>query len=185
MSEKKSSVWDRLTILQKLKNIKHIEFIIISIFLVILAIIFFSSNTDSKKNETSISGFDIAQYAQILEKRLSVVLSEINGAGRVTVMITLDGGMSYEYATESEEVTTSSSITSGTNSKTTKSESVVIVTQNGKSSPLVVKEIYPGIAGVVVVCSGAGSVAVKLDIINAITTLLDVDDSKVQVLVGN
>ena len=99
-------------------------------------------------------------------------------------MITLDGGMRYEYATESEEVTTSTEVGDNTNSKTTITEEVVIVTINGKSTPLVIKESYPKIIGVVVVASGAAKAQVKLNIMNAITALLDVTDANIQILIG-
>lgn len=186
MSEKsKTSIWDKVPLLQKLKNIKHIELIVVAIFIVILMIIYLSSGQSKTKSSTSTGAeFDINKYAENLEKRLTAVISEINGAGKVSVMITLDGGMSYEYAKECEEVTTSSSLTGGTNTKTTSSESVVIVNQNGKSTPLVVREIYPDVSGVVVVSSGASNVAVKMNIINAVTTLLGVSDNKIQVIIG-
>lgn len=187
MSEKreKQSVWDRVPFLQKLKNVKHIEIIVIAIFITILALIFLSSQAKKSGSTAQISEFNLEVYTKNLENRLSLVLGEINGAGKVSVMVTLDGGISYEYAKESEEVTTTSAITNGTNTKTTTSESVVIVTQNGKSTPLIVREIYPEVSGVVVVSSGAGNVAVKLNIINAVSTLLGVSENQIQVLVGS
>ena len=186
MSEKqsKSSIWDRVTFLQKLKNVKHIELIVIAIFIVILAIIYISSTTSGSSRSSGDVEFNLDSYTRNLENKLCSVLGEINGAGKVSVMITLDGGISYEYATESEEVTTSSSITSGTNTKKTVNESVVIVSQNGKSTPLIVREIYPEVSGVVIVCSGASNVAVKLNIISAVSTLLGVNENQIQVLVG-
>lgn len=183
MSEKKS-LWDKVPFLQKLKNIKHIEIIIIAIFFVVLAIIFFS-NKGEKKSEIVVSEYlSVEQYRQQLEDKLENVLSKIDGAGNVSVMITLNGGISYEYATESEEVTTSSSLSNGTNSKTTVTEKVVIVSINGKSTPLVVKEIYPEVLGVVVVCSGGGNVSVRLNVLSAVQTLLKVSDSNVEILAG-
>ena len=133
MSEK-TSVWDRIPFLQKLKNIKHIEVIVIAIFFVVLAVIFFSNKSSKTKSEIKSESLSVEQYQEQLEGKLEDVLSKIEGAGRVSVMITLNGGITYEYATESEEVTTSSSVTNGTNSKTTVTEKVVIVSVNGKST---------------------------------------------------
>ena len=183
MNEKsKSSIWDKVPFLTKIKNIKHIEVIVVFIFVAVLAVVYISSMSGSKT--TISSDFNIENYANNLEYKLECVLSEIAGAGKVNVMVMLDGGMKYEYAKQSEEVTTSSSLTSGTNSKTTTNENIVMISQNGKQTPLIVREYYPEVSGVVVVCSGAQNVAVKLNIISAVSTLLGVDNNKIEVLVG-
>ena len=186
MSEKqeKKSIWDKFPFMQKLKNIKGIQYIIIGIFILVLGMIFLSTKSQTKQDIVSTSNLTAEAYAEYLENKLSNILSNISDAGNVSVMITLDGGMKYEYATESEEITTSTEVGGNTNSKTTKTEEVVIVTINGKSTPLIIKESYPKIVGVVVVASGASKAQVKLNIMNAITALLDVDDSKIQILLG-
>ena len=183
MSEK-SKAFDKISLLQKIKNIKHIEFIIIGIFLLILAAVYFSSSTKTSQTENGSCVQNLEEYGEYLESKLESVLKNIDNAGNVKVMITFSGRITYEYATEKEEVTTSSSVTSGTNSKTTTNEKLIIVMQNGKETPLIVKEIYPPIAGVVVVASGAGNVAVKLNIMSAVETVLDIEPNKIQILVG-
>ena len=147
--------------------------------------IYFSTSKGGESNSKITDTFNLQAYVTSIENRLESVIGDISGVGRVSVMITLDGGMSYEYAKESEEVTTSSSVGNGTNSKTTMSESVIIVTQNGKNTPLVVREIFPSVSGVLVVCSGANNVAVKLNIISAVSTLLGISENRIQVLPGN
>lgn len=183
----KKSFWDRIPFLQKLKNIKHIEIILLVIFAIILIIIYSSTtkSSSSKNISNSSSDFTAREYSQYLEDKLSDILSNISGAGKVKVVITLDGGMRYEYAKESEEITTSNEIGGNTNTKTTKNEEVVLVTINGKSTPLVIKESYPDVCGVVVVASGAASAQVKLNILRAVTTLLNVDENCIQIMVGN
>ena len=119
-----------------------------------------------------------------METKLKNVLGNISGAGSVSVMITFDGRITYEYATEKEETETTSSVTSGSNSKTVTKEEIILVNKNGQQVPIVVKEIYPEIAGVVIVASGAKDVAVRLNIISATTTLFDISNDKIQVLVG-
>lgn len=181
--DKKKSNWDKVPLLQKIKSIKHIELIIVAIFVLVLGCIFFSSSNTSNEVNLNI-GDGLEEYGNNLEQKLTNVISKINGVGEVSVMITFDGRITYEYATESEEITTSSTITSGTNTKTTKNEKVIIVNQNGKNTPLIVREIYPDVAGVLVVASGAESVAIRLNIISAVQTLLGVEDWKIQVLSG-
>lgn len=180
-----SKGFDKVSFLQKLKNIKHIEFIIIGIFAIVLIAIFMSTfGGGNSDNKVQVSSQSLEEYGEYLENKLENVIKSIDGAGSVEVMITFNGRVTYEYATEKEEVTTSSTITGGTNSKTTTNEKTIIVTQNGKETPLIVKEIYPDVAGVVVVASGAGNVAVKLNIISAVETLLGVKNGQIQVLTG-
>ncbi len=184
MSEKKekSSFWDKVPFIHKLKNIKHIELILLGIFAIVLVVVYSSSIGSKTKTTELATEFSAEQYSSYLESKMENILSNIAGAGSVKVMITLDGGMRYEYATESEEVTTSNEIGGSTNTKTTKSEEVVIVTINGKSTPLVIKETYPEICGVVVVASGASNAQVKLNMMKSIVTLLNIKDSCVQIL---
>ena len=187
MSDKKEkqSVWERIPFLQKLKNIKHIEIYLLCIFAIVLVIIYSTSIKSKNVNKETQDSFTAQEYSEYLERKLSNILSNISGAGAVKVMITLDGGMKYEYEKQSEEITTSNEIGGNTNKKTTKNEEDVIVTINGKSTPLIIKESYPDVCGVVVVASGATNVQVKLNIMKAIKTLLGIEEDNVQILVGN
>ena len=64
---------------QKLKSIKHIEIIIAVIFAVIVLLIYLSSVNPVKKTQSSAS--------TNLEMRLESILSDIEGAGNVSVLI--------------------------------------------------------------------------------------------------
>lgn len=187
MSDKKEkvSIWDKVPLLQKIKNVKHIEIYLLCIFAIILIVIYSSTIKTKSTTETTNADFTSQEYSLYLENKLADILSNITGVGTVKVMITLDGGMKYDYATESEEITTSNEVGGNTTTKTTKNEEVVIVTINGKATPLIIKESYPDVCGVVVVASGASNAQVKLNIMKAVKTLLNVKDESVQILVGN
>ena len=82
---------------EKLKNIKHIEIYITIIFAIVLILIFFSS-TGSKKTTTSYSKSytssekqtTISSYITDMETKLEQILSQVEGASNVNVMVTLD-----------------------------------------------------------------------------------------------
>jgi hypothetical protein len=77
MADKK---WfEKLSIWQKLKNIKHIEIVIAVIFAIVIFLIYLSSlgSTSSFKN-TQATDF---------ETRLSSILQDIDGAGNVSVFV--------------------------------------------------------------------------------------------------
>ncbi len=81
--------------IEKLKNIKHIEIYITIIFAIVLMLIFFSSTGSNKstnnKNKTPITQeSSITAYIDNMENKLEDILSQVQGASNVQVMITLD-----------------------------------------------------------------------------------------------
>ena len=89
-----------------------------------------------------------------MENKLKNVISKISGVGEANVIITLESGFTYEYATDTETKT----ITSGGTETTLTTQTVILV--NGQ--PVVVKQIYPVVKGVVIVAKGAENFAVKM-----------------------
>ena len=168
-------------------NKKTMKIIILVIIGVIGLIIYFGTSTQSKKNTedelaTNTSGYlSTLDYCKKLEEKLKDTLSNVDGAGNVKVMISVDGSPELIYATDSNS--TESNNTSGT-STSSNSSSPIIVTVGGESSALILTENLPNVKGVIVVSSGADDVSVKLDIINAVSTLLDISTSQVSVLKG-
>lgn len=70
---------------KKLKSIKHIEVILALLIGVIILLVYFSStssNSYSSNNKTQISS-----YTTEIEYKLSNILSQIDGAGNVSVMV--------------------------------------------------------------------------------------------------
>ncbi len=175
LSESLSSLWD------KLKKIKHIEIYIALFFATLVLIVYFVSfkgggtKSDSEtKIDTPIENFsNSSEYVGYLENKLESVLGQVRGAGNVDIVITLEKGFEYIYATEEETKTTS-------NGGTVTSNSVVLV--DGK--PVLEKEIFPSIQGVVVVSQGANDVSVRMNLLSAIQTVIDVDNSKITILTG-
>lgn len=114
---------------------------------------------------------DVQDYE--LEERLSAILSRVKGAGKVSVMIT--------YKTGSERIiayNTNNERDNSTFSSRESSEAVI----NG-DSPVVLKEVYPQIEGVLIVAQGGGNTEVKNNLIRASQALLGIDMNKIEVLV--
>ena len=82
------------------------------------------------------------------EERLSEILSQIDGAGRVSVMISYAGTAEKELAGESE----GRAYISG-------------------GDVVVKKETYPAVRGVIVIADGAGNSQVKQKIMEAVTAV--------------
>lgn len=155
-------------ILEKIVSDKKIHYFII-IILAVIAIFVCVGGFEKKENaEQVILGSD--EYVLDLEKRLSKTLSEVEGAGDVSVIITVESGMETVLATEK-------TITE-TNGGKEVVESPIII--NGKT--VVLKELYPKINGVVIVAEGANNITVMRKIQQATTSLLGVDLGRIEIL---
>ena len=168
-----------LSIVKKIKNIKHIEYIVLAVFICILALILLSSNI-FKKTATTTNNSD---YSQMIESKLEKVLSNIDGAGQVSVMVTVESSPQLVIATSKEEKTTSnSSNTSNSNNKTVV-ETPIIVNKNGVSTPLILQEIQPKITGVIVVAQGANDAKVRLELLKAVQSVLNIEISCIEIFI--
>lgn len=82
--------------IDKLRNIKHIEIYITIIFAIILILIFFSSTgnkqsvSSNKSSSTKVTQTTITSYVDDMESKLEQILSQVQGASNVSVMLTLD-----------------------------------------------------------------------------------------------
>ena len=166
------------SLFNRIKNIKHL-YVYIAIFVGALAMLFYfvtyKNDQSAKTNEISTTEKSSAvEYVEYLENKLSNVLSKISGIGETKVLITLASGFSYKYATDTETKT----MTTNGNETTVTTETVILVS----NEPVVEQQIYPVIKGVVVVAKGAENVNVKLNILSAIETVLDVDRNQITIL---
>ena len=84
MADNKKS---KFNILEKIKNIKHIEIIVVVIFCAVLLLIYSTSFSNKKTENVTISTLTTEEYADYLENKLTSVLGHIQGAGKVNVMI--------------------------------------------------------------------------------------------------
>ncbi len=176
--QKKITIWERL------KNIKHFEIIIVVVFCAILLLIYSSTFSSTKSEKNTLTALTTEEYAEYLENKLSNVLSQINGAGNVSVMVTLACGVEYVYATNATEETTSQTNNGVTTTQTTTTEELILVSQSGKDSPLVIKENLPKVSGVLIVSSGASNISVMLELQKAVMALLEIDAEDIEILVG-
>ncbi len=187
---KLSAFFEKSKLLSKIKNIKHIEVYLVVLLIVVVLIIWFAdfgAETQESTNQSTNTS-TVTQYTTDLENRLSATLSQIEGAGSVSVMITLDGSsqLILAYDTESKSNTTDNTTANGTTTKTnntTANSTPIIINNNGQSTPLVLSEIMPEIKGVVVVCEGANNIRVKLNILEAVEALLGVSGSQIEIFV--
>lgn len=169
--------------------------IIIGIIVIIAGGTIFGGNKSKESNKTqqnagSAGGPSLtaASSADDTELKLKSLLSQVQGVGKVDVMVT--------YYTSKEEVPAYDikRNQSGTDEKDSEGgtrrvseeeyESTLAYedSSSGGKSPVILKELEPEVKGVLVVAEGADSVVVRERVINAVAVLLDVPIHKVQVV---
>lgn len=107
------------------------------------------------------------------EERLEEILSDIEGAGEVSVMITYYSTAEKDIAYETKTNTV------GQDTRSEESEDKKAVMSDGE--PMVLKEVYPKVKGVIVTADGGGNAAVKQAICEAVTAVMDVPAHRVMV----
>lgn len=134
-----------------------------------------SSEKVNEKTNIDIYNINLSEYEKDLEKKLSSMLSTIEGAGEVSVMITFSDYGRYVYSKE-EQSEKSETVSKGTNKPVLKTSS------SGGEEPVLIKAELPKISGVLVTARGAQNPIVKENITAAVKAVLDVNSNNISVL---
>ena len=185
--------------MSKLKKPKKEQLVVLLLFGVLLVVIALPTTTGTMgadKKDADISGTQGAAgtdtatltYEEQLEKRLSAILSQVAGAGRVEVMVTLEsrGERIVEKDTpesrKSVEETDSSGGSRTTDEQDWGEETVYYEDGSGGKSPYVVRELEPNIEGVLVLAEGGDSAVVKQELLEAVQALFPIEAHKVKIM---
>lgn len=168
---------------EKIKKVKHIQIYLATGLALLLCIIYFAtiklssnvsiSDSTQEIDNVSTTFSNSAEYIDFLENKLENVITKVKGASDVEVIITLEKGFEYVYATEEETKSTS-------NGTTITSSTIIMV--DGK--PVIKEEIYPIVKGIVVIAKGVENINVKMDILSIIQTVVEVDNSRINIFAG-
>lgn len=138
-----------------------------------------TSNTTKKQSTEEVKEESTTDtYVKKQEKRLVAALKHVEGVGKVKVMITVKSSKEavvnkdspYEESTNEKEKSVK------------EDEETILVEEDGKKVPYVIKEIEPEVEGVVVVADGGGNDIINQNIVEAVTVLFHISSYKVKVL---
>ncbi|KRQ86837.1 hypothetical protein ABG79_01328 [Caloramator mitchellensis] len=169
--------------------------ILVGILLMIIADTYNQIKISDKKKKEEKSVIEVSSealnptfsYEEKIKRELTEILSQIEGVGKVSVMIYFEGGSATvpayneNYSTrkiEEKDNQGGNRITTENN----KNINVVLLNEGNSNKPLIIKQINPNIGGVIVVAEGAKNPMVKEQIITAVKTLLNVPSYKVSAL---
>lgn len=122
----------------------------------------------SKQSSTTTQVVQVPAATISLANELEEILSNIQGAGRVQVMLTVKTGEQTIYQTDSPS--------------TDRQDTVIITGGDRGQSGLVQQIISPTYRGAIIVCQGAESASVCLAIKEAVSKVTGLDTSQISVL---
>ena len=170
---------------------------------VLMLVIAIPSETGQKREENSqknAESFRVdstktmsqSDYTAYMEERLETILSQIEGAGKVQVMITwkTNGEKIIEKDRQNREEHVSEKDNQGGNRTTSTrdtQETTVYDSGNRNSSdqePYVSKELSPKAEGVIVIAPGGDDAVVVKNITEAVQALFEIDTHKIRIMKG-
>ena len=145
-------------IIEKIKSKKGIFLLIIGVIIGFLLIFYDSNSNQTKKTDISNSE-SIEQYTSVLEEKLEKILNEISGVENTKVMLTLESGSEYIYASDD----------------TNTNEKHIIV----DNELVLVKEYLPKIKGDAITCKGGNDPIIKSKITDLACSVLGIYSTRV------
>lgn len=144
---------------------------IIGVILIMLSEVVPSKSNDTK--QTNTQDYSYSEYISALEDETADIISSIDGVGKCKVMLTLKDTNESVYAKNTDE--------SSSDSSYSKSYEYVLYDGEDGDTPIVIKQYFPRIQGVVVVCEGGDNTLVREKIIESVSSLFNVSSNKISV----
>lgn len=167
------------TIFSRLKNGKIILILgIMGVLLISLSGLFSSE----EKTPVIPDKFDTNAYKELLEDDIRKLVKDITSYRSVTVVVTLDSGIKYNYADETQKSDSNRhSDTASESSSNSEQNRVIITDQDGNENALIVNEELPQIRGVAVVYDGPNNEFINEKIKNALMATLSVTSKRIYI----
>ena len=135
-----------------------------------LALLLWPQGTENgAEPETQPETSDSAFQVEALEQRLAAALSQIQGVGEATVVLTLESGARQVLATDQ---------------KGEDQETGVVSAGSGQQQAVTVQQIGPSFQGALVVCDGGGDPQVKLQVLQAVEALTGLNANQISICEG-
>lgn len=142
--------------------------------LVLLAGLLLMALPEGTKAEAVNTVPEEAAQEETLQQELESILSRLEGAGKVQVLLSIESGPQTHYQLDTNQTSTDTSSDKRT-------ETVIITGTDRNQSGLVQRVDPPVYLGAVVLCQGADSPQVKLAIVDAVGTATGLTSDKISV----
>ncbi len=136
-----------------------------------------------QKSKEAVAKASAEEFVTKTEEKLMAIIGSIEGAGTCQVMVTLENGVEYVYASQQKLNTDRVEDQSGNSNKVSQRDdsekSIIVVDTDEGRKGLLVTEIQPTVKGVVIVCEGGDQPLVRQRIVDTVTTALNISSQRV------
>lgn len=179
---------------RKLEKTDFLILVLVGILLLVIAMPVGNKKEEGRTEERTGAAddppvADTSASGEELEERLEDILSQIEGAGRVEVMITYKDSGTYVVE---KDITTSDSTgeeaedSVSRNTKDVQSQETTVYDKTeGGDTPFISQELNPRIEGILVVASGGDDAVVKQNISEAVLALFPVEAHRIKIVKMN
>ena len=145
------------------------------VLLVLLVGLFLMLMPPAQKQQQPVTETVIRESGMTLQEELEELLSQLEGAGRVKVLLTQSAGERKVFQTNDQSEHSE-------NSGTVRKDTVIVADAERGESGLVQQTLGPVYLGAVVLCQGAESASVRLAVIEAVSSATGLATHHISVL---
>lgn len=157
--------------------LKQYRFVVILIAVGIVLLLLPAGGGSGEIASVGVTGGEEDFSVEALEEKLSAILSKIEGAGQVSVMLTVRSGMERVLASDREYIKTED--------KVDRREQMVVIDTSGGEEAVLLTQRYPTFQGALVVCRGGGDPQVQLLLTQALSALTGLGADRITVCKGS
>lgn len=144
--------------------------VLVALLVIGILLILIGTFSSQKKTEKTAGDFSVKYYTETLEDRIADLCKSVDGVSDVHVLLTLDTGSEFVYAQNGEVASSGASISD-----------YLIVEQNGDENVVLVKEIYPAVRGVAIVCRGGEYATIRQTLSELLGAALGIPQAKIKI----
>lgn len=181
--------------LERIKGFQKDQWLIVILIGVLLFIIVLPTGKKEKNKEERVAEKEAETaateeagraYEGWLEERLEEALGQIEGVGRIKVMVTLADSGEQILEKDERENRTETKEGSGDSERTgleiELEYTTIFAEENGVKTPYIVRQKNPKVEGVVVIAEGGGNSVVAQNISKAVGALFGLETHKIMVM---
>ena len=150
--------------------IKEYRYVILVLVLGILLMMLPQGKTEEKKDDNVL--IPETEAVETLQEQLEQLLSLVQGAGKVRVLLTEAEGERVIYQTDGEQSSQNS----------TRADTVIVSDSARAESGLVQQILPPSYMGAIILSQGADSASVRLSLIEAVSNATGLSSDRISVL---
>ncbi len=156
---------------------KKYRFVILVILAGVVLMLLPAHGGEQEGHGEELSGRETFSLERV-EARMEEILGQIEGAGKLQLMLTLQSGSQLQLAEDTD-------LTAAADEQRSERSTVTLNRGSGVEDIVVTRQIYPIYQGAVVVCQGADNAAVRLALTEAVCALTGLSSDKVSIVKWN